>query len=221
MESAMDRQHAELKARQRAERESHPESIALRIHRALSWLDRAEQCDDADARFIFLWIAFNAAYANDLGDLGHIAEQRVLQNFIQRLVDLDKEDALYDLVWNEFTSSIRILLDNQYVFGPFWEFQRGKLTEEQWSNRFSKARVAVNRALANHDTVKVLSIVFSRLYILRNQLVHGSATWNSSVNREQLRDSANILGKVVPQVIKILLDHPNEVWGDALYPVVS
>lgn len=213
--------HSKLKERQRAEREGHPENIALRIHRALSWLDRAEQCEDEDARFIFLWISFNAAYANDLGELGHMSEQRVFQHFIQRLVDLDADHALYELVWTEFTSSIRLLLDNEYVFAPFWEFQRGNLTEEQWTSSFAKAKSAANRALGAQDTVKVLSIVFSRLYILRNQIVHGAATWNSQVNREQLRDSANILGKVVPQVIKILLDHPNVLWGDAMYPVVN
>lgn len=27
-----------------------------------------------------------------------------------------------------------------------------------------------------------------RLYVLRNQLVHGSATWNSSANRAKVRD---------------------------------
>lgn len=57
--------HKELKARQRAERDSYPENLSLRVHRALSWLDRAEQDDDPDSRFIFLWIAFNAAYATD------------------------------------------------------------------------------------------------------------------------------------------------------------
>ncbi len=39
-----------------------PEALSLRTHRALSWLQRAEQeTEDDDARFIFLWIAFNAA----------------------------------------------------------------------------------------------------------------------------------------------------------------
>lgn len=217
----MSNTHKALKERQRAERDSHPESIALRIHRALSWLDRAEQCEDDDGRFIFLWIAFNAAYANDLGEMGHMAQQKVFRHFIQRLVDLDQEEGLYSLVWTEFTSSFRVLLDNEYVFGPFWDFQRGNLSEEEWQASFTKAKEAANAALANHDTASVLSIVFSRLYILRNQLVHGAATWNGSVNRDQLRDSANILGKVVPQVITILLDHPRELWGDAMYPVVS
>ena len=52
-----------LKTRQRAERVNYPEHLSLRVHRALSWLNRAEQCQDDDGRFIFLWISFNAAYA--------------------------------------------------------------------------------------------------------------------------------------------------------------
>ena len=43
--------------------------FTLRMHRALSWLQRAETAgDDDDVAFICLWIAFNAAYAQDLGD---------------------------------------------------------------------------------------------------------------------------------------------------------
>ncbi len=60
--------HDQLKARQRAERHEHAEGIALRIHRALSWLKRSEVCDDEDGRFLFLWIEFNSAYDNDLGE---------------------------------------------------------------------------------------------------------------------------------------------------------
>ena len=43
--------------------------MGLRVHRAISWIGRAEVCGtDADAKFIFLWIAFNAAYAQLYGD---------------------------------------------------------------------------------------------------------------------------------------------------------
>jgi hypothetical protein len=45
----------QLKSKQRNEREAYPKNMGLRMHRALSWLDRAEQCeDDLDAEFIFL-----------------------------------------------------------------------------------------------------------------------------------------------------------------------
>jgi hypothetical protein len=63
--------------------------------------------------------------------------------------------------------------------------------------------------------------VLSRLYTLRNQLMHGGATWNSSVNRDQIRDCANLLGKLVPLVIEIMMDNVNTLWGDACYPVVG
>ena len=51
-------------------KEQFNEDFRLRIHRSLSWLQQAEQAQQAqdfDSQFIFLWIAFNAAYAKDLG----------------------------------------------------------------------------------------------------------------------------------------------------------
>jgi hypothetical protein len=65
------------------------------------------------------------------------------------------------------------------------------------------------------------SIVLSRIYTLRNQLIHGGATWGSSVNRDQVRDCVGFMGKLVPLVIEVMLDHPETLWGDACYPVVE
>lgn len=48
-----------------------------------------------------------------------------------------------------------------------------------------------------------------------------AATWNSGVNRDQIRDCVNLLGKIVPLLIKLMLDNPNTLWGDACYPVVK
>ena len=57
-----------LKNQLRAVGETMPEPTRIRIHRAISWLARAEVEDgDPDARFLFLWIAFNAAYAHEFG----------------------------------------------------------------------------------------------------------------------------------------------------------
>ena len=54
--------YQELKDRQNKEKDTYGKFLGIRIHRALSWLNRAEQCaDDSDSHFIFLWIAFNAA----------------------------------------------------------------------------------------------------------------------------------------------------------------
>ena len=75
-------------------------------------------------------------------------------------------------------------------------------------------------AVLGQDTSTVLSIVFDRLYVLRNQLVHGGATWNSQVNRQQLRDGVAILGALLPLILAVMLEHPHHDFGEVLYPVL-
>jgi len=209
-----------LKRRQRQERESYHPNLDLRIHRALSWLQRAEQAEDLDGRFIFLWIAFNAAYANDIDDRARLTEQWLFRQFIDNLCRLDRQQRIGALIWREFPGSIRVLLNNPYVHQEFWAYHNGKIDAEQWQESFAKARQAALRALERRDTAAVLAIVFSRIYTLRNQLIHGGATWNSSVNRGQLRDCVALLEKFVPLMLEIMMDNPNQLWGDPCYPVV-
>lgn len=214
-----------LKERQRAERHAWPENLGLRVHRALSWLHRAEQLahgGDTDGEFIFLWIAFNAAYATEIDEKYRESEQQTFRAFLQKLTELDTAQKRFDaLVWQEFSKSIRLLLDNRYVFADFWHWQGGSLTEAEFQARFAAANKAAHLALGRQDTVTVLSIVLSRIYVLRNQLVHGGATWDSSVNREQLRDCTNFMAKLVPLVIEVMMDHPGTLWGQGTYPVVT
>lgn len=141
--------------------------------------------------------------------------------FLEKLCALDKAGRFDALVWREFSGSIRVLLDNPFVFNSFWEYQRGKISAEQWQERLSDGKRLAQRALASNNTPMVLGIVFNRLYTLRNQLMHGGATWNSAVNRDQVRDCVNLLGKLVPLVIEVMLDNPNTLWGDACFPVVK
>lgn len=218
----MSLDYKSLKERHRIERDGQAQNLKLRVHRALSWLDRAEHSrDDQDAEFIFLWISFNAAYANEIISLERFTEQEVFGHFFERICGMDKEKKLYELVWSEFAGSVRVLLANKYVFRPFWDYCNKSISEEEWSERFNRANAAANKALGRRNTQVVLSIIFSRLYTLRNQIIHGGATWNSGVNRDQIRDSVHILRNMVPVMIEIMMNHPDEVWGDPCYPVVD
>mgnify|MGYP007071069274 CR=1 FL=1 len=99
-----------LKDKHRKLRENFPEHVSLRVHRALSWLNRAEaEADDPDVRFILLWIGFNAAYASELVNSGE-NERSVFKVFFDQLVSLDAERKIYELVWKRFPHEIRILL---------------------------------------------------------------------------------------------------------------
>ena len=75
--------------------------------------------------------------------------------------------------------------------------------------------------MAKRDTARILSVVFDRLYVLRNQIIHGGATWNSAVNRSQVTDGAAVLGSLIPLFIDIMMDNPDRDWGRPFYPVID
>lgn len=214
--------HKELKARQRAIRPGFPTSLSLRVHRSLSWLNRAElETTDQDARFIFLWIAFNAAYANELRDRQSFSERKLFITFLGGLIEADESKLLYKMVWAEFSGPVRLMIDNKYVFQPFWDHHNGQLTEGEWRDAFKRSRESAIRALGGMDTRKLLAVMFERLYVLRNQILHGGATWNGAVNRTQITQGATIMGLIVPVVIHLMMESPNRLWGEPCYPVVE
>lgn len=216
-------EHSALKDKQRKLRDGFPEGLGLRVHRALSWLDRAErEAKDDDVRFILLWVAFNAAYAANLDDEGAAGGERDRFNaFFDVIVDLDREQRIYAAVWERFAQEFRILLENRYVFAPFWAHHNGAPGHAAWPQMLAAARDGAHKAIARRETARFLALVFDRLYVLRNQLVHGGATWNGAVNRDQVRDGAAVLGWLLPIFIDVMMDNPARDWGRPYYPVVE
>ena len=219
----LNQRHQALVAKQR-------NAFTLRMNRSLSWLQRAQAAGDAggddDVAFICLWIAFNAAYAQDTaGRMDNASERQSFRDFVGQVCRLDADKALSELVWQVFPGPIRILLDNQYVFQPFWDARNNPRSDgsipTHWRDAFDEARQRVQRALAQQDTERVLYEIFVRLYTLRNQLMHGGATWNSSVNRAQVRDGRTLLARVLPVMLEVMMDCPAQFEGRPFYPVVK
>ncbi|HRN61920.1 MAG TPA: HEPN domain-containing protein [Luteimonas sp.] len=210
----------ELKQRHREIRDAQPEALRLRIHRALSWLLRSEEeVEDPDARFILQWIALNAAYAREFGR--EESERERMRGFIETLVGLDGQKRLHQALFKQFSGPVRTLIDNRFAFEPFWTAMRTHDSSDRWETSFANGKKAALASVMLGDTAKVLGIVFDRLYVLRNQLVHGGATWNSQLNRAQIADGVAILGTLVPLVLAIMMEHPGQGYGDVLYPVVG
>ncbi len=74
------------------------------------------------------------------------------------------------------------------------------------------------KALMEQQTDVLLSIVLDRLYVLRNQIVHGGATWNGAANRAQVTDGARLMAVVVPTVIELMMDADAADFGDIAFP---
>ncbi|MCE9830530.1 HEPN domain-containing protein [Vibrio diabolicus] len=210
-----------LKTKHREVRDQHPRSLAIRVHRALSWLNKAEQSDDLDSQFIFYWIAFNAAYAQHIDRPILMSERGKFQQFLSKLVSLDDGNQLAEFVWQEYANTIRVVLNNEFIFESYSDAQNDAITQDEWKQLRAKSIHASHQALSSEQTDVVLSIVFSRLYTLRNQLLHSGATWNGKVNRQQVADCTAIMAKVIPLVIEVMMGHPDELWGDSIYPVIN
>lgn len=197
-----------------------PDEFNIRMHRAIQWYKRAEkEADDYDAQFIFLWISFNAAYAELFGVQN--SERVNLKNFFTKVIAIDEDEKLHQLLFKEFTGVIRNLIQNQYVYEPFWRAMREHDSSESWKWSFESSKKAAMDSLFKHETVNVLTVIFDRLYILRNQLVHGGSTWNSKVNRQQVKDGADFMDKFVPLIIQLMVLSSEEDWGELTYPVLA
>lgn len=206
-----------LKTRHRAIRDAQPEALRARIHRALSWLTRAEcEADDPDARFLFLWIAFNAAYASEFGF--EQTEREQSRRFIDTLLACDTQRRIHHTLLDEFTGAVRTLIENRFVFEPYWKALREHDSSDRWEKSFAAGKRVALKALLDGDTGTVLSVVLDRLYVLRNQLVHGGATWRGKANRAQVKDGTRIMGALVPVVLEVMMESRDADFGGIAYP---
>ncbi len=125
-------------------------------------------------------------------------------------------------------------MDNEHVFQPSWKPQDLEPVSQDWKKTFDRNRRQVKTAL-HQRTLTLwqntpgsadgspgpLCILFDRLYTLRNQLLHGGATYAGSVNREQVENGARIMASLMPCFIEVIMDHPEKDWGLPRYPVRS
>ena len=195
------------------------EEFKIRIHRAISWLSCAEkQSNDADIKFLSLWIGFNSCYGMDLTEKYQKTEREKFRKFIATLVKNDHEGRIAKLIWNKFSGPIQMLINNAYVFKTFWDYHRGEAIEWEFAHR--KSITEATKYLSNNNTEGLIEIILDRLYVLRNQVIHGGATYKSKVNRSQIVDGTRILEALIPIVIDIMLQNQDEDWGRILYPVI-
>lgn len=120
-------------------------------------------------------------------------------------------------------------MDNEHVFQPSWDSQDQELGNHKWTTTFLKTKRQMENALhqrtlalwqnTSSPNESPLCELFRRLYTLRNQLLHGGATYRGRVNRRQVEDGAQIMAWLMPCFIGVMIDHPEAGWGIPRYPV--
>ena len=207
-----------LKAKQRAERDTYKGDIGLRIHRSLSWLHKSEQVDDLDSKFIFLWISLNAAYGNKI-DSQNLTEKQMFSKFIKKVCSLDKSNSLFSIILNN-AEQYEAIYKNKFLHSGFWAFDDQIEAETRWNASINNQLPHIVNAIEKQNSAFLIREIFYKLYILRNQLMHGLSTYSSSTNREQMTYGVSLLSQLVPALINILMSNTNRHWEAAAYPVI-
>ncbi len=210
----------ELNEQYNNSQKTYSDNLRLKLHRSLSWLNQAEeQKENYDFCFISLWISFNAIYADDFGSL---SDKSDVSKFLKKICLLDADKELYTLVWTTFSGNIRIFLNNKFIFQPFWDVNNNPSeNKKRWQGPFELEKRRAFSAMATQNTSVILNIIFRRLYTLRNQILHGGASYNSSVNTNQKKEACSFLLNILPVIIKIIMNHSEEDWGKPYYPVIK
>ena len=211
----------------------------VRLRRSISWLGRAQQIGrdsrgtgkNLDAQLIFLWISFNALYARDPHESlsGRKNGKRVIgkkksemveaQRYFGNLMNFghDAKSRIYNVIEGDIKKQIIWLTSNRFVWANFWKYHHDVYKNFDYPCPTENPRPEFSR----ENTSKILAHVFECIYVLRNQLMHGSATSNGGLNTGQLKDSIKIMHWLVPVFIEIMLEKPDKKWGRAHFPRVE
>ena len=193
------------------------QNYQIRLHRALSWLERALDLDaqeQPDGRLLYSWIAFNSLYGTWDEDAGFPAKDReAWQVFIGRLLTLDKDELLgRQLI--VLRPQVLGLLENKFLDPRFWrEPQAARSHRGQY-----------HRALSIYMEKRwrdLLTMALDRVYVLRGQIVHGAATRGSSLNRAALQQCSQVLEGLLPPMLHLAVEHgAHDDWPPLCYPPV-
>ena len=156
------------------------EDHATRLHRAVSWLRCAGELQDSDddVSFITSWIAFNACYAIDT-EYSKSTFVQAFKEHIAKVVALDEEKVIYNILWFQFSKFIRTIIDNHFIYRGFWDAQK---TGDSWEESFEAEKKYAYKALANNDVQDCTNYDKSALRAPKSANTW-RRIWQSQVNR--------------------------------------
>ncbi len=194
-------------------------STNIRFHRACSWLQQVEQLnkDASDFAILAQWIAFNALYGQwDDARREPQRDQACWQAFIARMLRLDQDDRLESMLVENKPLVLRILED-EYLNKYFWEEPCEKRARQSRNSKH-KAR---NWYLEGNWTM-IIDQLLGRIYLLRCQLMHGAATYNSKLNRTAIKHCSMMMNHLMQAFLLVWSDHgSDEDWGTMCYPPMT
>ena len=195
-----------------------------RVARAIAWLEIAQHSNHDEIQFMLHWISFNALYGQ--GDKVHKSggtDIGMIENFLKAVVPHGKERLWR--VLEENARSARKILHLRQTYKRFWGAMYNEKDRCCWEEKFKAENDKAMKAYEKRNVMEFLVILFRRLYVARNQLMHGAASANINNhfrrNRTQVKNGIELLSKLVPTFIYIVAQADDINLGQIPYPRVG
>jgi len=198
-----------------AEPDEKTQGYIERLRRARSWSVAASRYrTDIDIQFICYWISLNALYGGLAGDpLKHDAPLYTLSDGDSFPVDRDLSELIHlmcRLDRHHLLKAVKsidpqVLSDtvgDRWTSGLYWQNVYSRRPVD--TRRLSSRRQRVQDALKLNQVEALLHVVLARILELRNQVVHGGASYYISKNRDSLNPAVTVLAILVPAFIEVM-----------------
>src|SRR6266571_2842092 len=180
----------------------------LRCDRAQSWIKRAGATVDVDAKFVFLCVSFDSLF----GQAKYLGRKSDLSVFLATAIQAD-EDASLPAAMMLVRAEALVLTRLKYLYPKYWTDGLSVGLQEEITRNANR----VNQKWGVGRPQDCLQMLYRRLYVLRNQVMHGAAKAGSRINRDSLESAVPVLSATVPVFREIVSKHPDDDWGAVPY----
>lgn len=185
----------------------------VRIYRALSWGQASMFENRLDDKLIKLWISFNSLYGSGFVD------KKEVRAFLETLISVDNKKIFKNklmIMSNEIKNFISIPV----LYDAYWNDEKigrdeRELKAQQIIER-NKSKYLLFLANGNNAN-EILENIFYLIYLLRNQIFHGSAAYDSEENRNTKQRCIEMLQAFIPDIIEIMIDNYDYNWHEVKY----
>lgn len=178
------------------------EENRIRLHRAFSWLERAERCGEPqlDDRYLAQWAALMALASRwDEGRGAPVAERTALAAFVRQVFATDHDGVMPATLERE-RALVASVFSDRYLARHFDAVDARALLERR---RFDR----------------VASMVLERCALVHAQLAQGGATYGSRENRTVLKRSSMALERISLGAVQVFINHGYaDDWGGLCWP---
>ena len=188
----------------------HSDAFNLRIQRSLSWLKQStEQQDHIAFKWVSLWIAFHAIYAENESISQHPDK---LKPFIQRLVHSDQQGKIKHLLYSRLAASV------ETFFSQTRSLQHADAAMFKSAfTQYSTEKYNMEHTGTTEELVALLHLLMQRLYALYDQMLKGGMSYASRIHEEQIALGTQLMSFLVPTYIQLLVENTAAIADAELY----